>query len=99
MALLFACKSTSNGILSEEKMVAVYTDIHIAEGRLKTVNIFGDSAKKMAPVLYQEIYTRHQTTAQEFQKSYEYYQKDPEKLEHIIDLVLIELSKKESGIK
>lgn len=80
-------------------MVSVFTDIHIAEGRLKTVNIFGDSAKKMAPVLYNQIYIENQTTAEEFQRSYDYYQKDPEKFEHLIDLVLIELSKKESGIK
>ncbi len=80
-------------------MVGVFADIHIAEGRLKTVSIFGDSAKKMAPVLYKQIYTEHQTTAEEFKRSYDYYQKDPEKFEHIVDLVLIELSKKESGIK
>lgn len=95
----FACKSTPKGVLSEEKMVEVLTEIHIAEGRLKTVNIFSDSAKKMAPVLYNQIYTEKQVTAEEFVASYDYYQKDPKQFEAIIDKVIIELSKKESGIK
>lgn len=93
------CKSTPKGVLSEEKMVEVLTEIHIAEGRLKTVNIFSDSAKKMAPVLYHDIYREQQVTAEEFQNSYTYYQKDPKKFEAIIDKVIIELSKQESGIK
>lgn len=93
------CKSTPEGVLNEEKMVAVFTDIHIAEGRLKVVGIFTDSAKKMAPVLYDQLYRTHQITAEEFQKSYDYYTSDPKKLEAILDKVIVELSKKESGIK
>ncbi len=97
--LWWGCKSTPKGVLSEEKMVEVLTEIHIAEGRLKTVNIFGDSAKKMAPVLYHQIYTEKQVTAKEFAASYDYYQQYPKQFEAIIDKVIIELSKKESGIK
>jgi len=93
------CKSTPEGVLNEEKMVAVFTDIHIAEGRLKVVGIFTDSAKKMAPVLYDQLYRNHQITAEQFQKSYDYYTSDPKKLEAILDKVIVELSKKESGIK
>lgn len=98
--LLFAgCKSTPKGVLSEEKMVAVFADIHVAEGRLKTVGIFGDSAKKMAPVLYDQVYKSHQTTREEFIASYQYYQSQPEKFEKLMDKVITEVSKKESGIK
>lgn len=97
--IALGCKSTPNGLLSEEKMVEVLTEIHIAEGRLKTVNIFSDSAKKMAPVLYHEIYREQQITAEDFKTSYDYYQKHPKQFEAIIDKVIIELSKKESGIK
>lgn len=86
-------------MLSEDKMVEILTEIHIAEGRLKTVNIFSDSAKKMAPVLYAQIYKEQQVEAEEFKKSYEYYLNHPEQMEAIIDRVIIELSKKESGIK
>jgi hypothetical protein len=93
------CKSTPKGVLSEEKMIEVLTEIHIAEGRLKTVNIFSDSAKKMAPVLYHQIYQEQQVTAEEFKKSYDYYQQNPKQFEAMIDKVIIELSKKESGIK
>lgn len=99
VTLFSACKTKPKGILNEEKMVAVLTDIHIAEGRLKTVSIFGDSAKSMAPVLYDQIYKTHQITAQEFTTTYNYYQNNPKEFERIIDLVITELSKKESGIK
>lgn len=80
-------------------MVEVLTEIHIAEGRLKTVNIFSDSAKRMAPVLYDQIYTEQQITAEDFIISYDYYQEHPKQFEGIIDKVIIELSKQESGIK
>lgn len=93
------CKSTPEGVLEEEKMVAVFTDIHIAEGRLKVVSIFTDSAKKMAPVLYDQVYRNHQITPEQFQKSYDYYTSDPKKLDAILDKVIVELSKRESGIK
>lgn len=97
--VLFGCKNTPEGILDKEKMVAVYTDIHIAEGRLRTVGIFADSAKLMAPVLYDEVYRTHQISREEFIKSYNYYQANPKEFEAIVDRVLEELSKKESGIK
>jgi hypothetical protein len=97
--LLAGCKSTPKGILTEEKMVAVFADIHVAEGRLKTVGIFGDSAKKMAPVLYDQVYKTHLTTREEFIASYKYYQGQPEKFEKIMEKVITEVSKKESGIK
>lgn len=86
-------------MLDEEKMIAVWVDIHIAEGRVKTVGIFGDSAKKITPVLYKDVYNKHQTTPEEFQRSYKYYQKTPEKFEQMLDKVITELSKQESGIK
>lgn len=99
VGLMAACKSTPKDVLDEEKMIAVWVDIHIAEGRVKTVGIFGDSAKKITPVLYKEVYAKHQITAEEFQRSYRFYQTNPEKFEQMIDKVITELSKQESGIK
>lgn len=103
IALFFSfCDSKEKvpeGVLSPEKMSEVLSDIHLADGAMKAYYIIGDSAKRIAPHLYKEVFERHQVDSAKFHESLEYYFEYPEKMEYVYNLVNEKLIKLESGIE
>lgn len=85
--------------MQPQKLCDVLTDIHLADGSLKANYILGDSASKIAPHLYKQVYERHQIDSATLQKSLNYYTDHPEKLEYVYTLINEKLSKLESGIE
>ncbi|MDD2436680.1 MAG: DUF4296 domain-containing protein [Massilibacteroides sp.] len=70
--LLTTCSKVPDHILSEKKMQAVITDMHLAESLIASdYNRFNnDSVKK---VLYNSVFTKHQITQAEYDSSLIWY--------------------------
>jgi hypothetical protein len=84
-----------NDVLSQDKMVSVLTDVHLAEAAITLKFTNKDTSKLQAATFYNFIYKAHKTTKEQFTKSYDFYVSHPELLNKIYDDVLIELSKKQ----
>lgn len=91
---LASCQSNTEipkDVLPRETMTTILVDINLVEGALKANFILADSAKKVAPTLYEEIYKRHNIDAALFQKSMNWYFEHPEILDEIQKEVTAEL--------
>lgn len=91
---LASCQSDRNipaEVLPPETMKNILVDVNVVEGGLKANFILADSAKKVAPTLYEEVYERYGTNAADFQKSIRWYFEHPEILEEIQRDVVAEL--------
>jgi hypothetical protein len=95
---LVACKNKNtmpNGILNKEQMQAVLWDIMRAETFTSTFikkdtlkNAFYENAK-----LQKEIFALHNTSKEEFYKSYGYYKEHPSAFEPILDSMITKTSR------
>ncbi|HLU88797.1 MAG TPA: DUF4296 domain-containing protein [Cyclobacteriaceae bacterium] len=80
-----ACSGSEKpaGLLSEDKVVEVLVDIHMAEGMVSALPIPYDSSRKIYPVLEKEIFEKHQVSDSVFMDSFEYYLRDARTMENI----------------
>ncbi|WP_374163906.1 DUF4296 domain-containing protein [Arcticibacter sp. MXS-1] len=69
------------GVIPQEKMTDVLTDIHLADG-YASVN-YTDSGKAKVAALYQAVYKKYDTDSVQVRKSLEYYTKHPDVLQLI----------------
>ena len=100
--VFFQCKSNKSipeNILNDDKMVSILTDIHLAEGYSRIAGVYGDSAKEVLPAYYELILKKHEVERKTFTESYYYYSTEPEKMNNIMNRVIVNLSKLESGIE
>jgi hypothetical protein len=74
----FACSKQKipEGILSEDKMVEVLVDIHLAEGMVSSLPIHYDSMRVLYPYFESEVFLKHDMPDSVFRKSLEYYMLD-----------------------
>jgi Domain of unknown function (DUF4296) len=95
-----ACKGadTPTGIIKEEKMAALITEIHIADGSLYSVAQVPDSLYKYGTGKYLAIFKKFDTDSVQFKKSYKYYTSNPEMLASIYDQVVINLRLKTDSV-
>ncbi|MBN4062285.1 DUF4296 domain-containing protein [Bacteroidales bacterium AH-315-I05] len=100
VALFFSCKNDeviiSSDVISEEKMVAVLTDIQLVEAAKARNLIPGTDKITTTLEYYGEILQKHEISQQQFEDSYSVYKDHPEMLGKIYDKVLEELSKKQA---
>jgi hypothetical protein len=79
-------KRIPSDIISKEKMAMILADIHIAE------NMFPGSAQKDSAqikirTVYETVYKKYGITKKEFDKSLNYYLKNPDRLAEVYDQV------------
>ncbi|MEX2594461.1 MAG: DUF4296 domain-containing protein [Anditalea sp.] len=93
----YSCSSDSKpkGILSEDKMVEVLVDIHMAEGMASSLSIPFDSSKKIYPLLEKEVFRKHQIADSVYMESFQYYLRDSRKMESIYARTIDSLALKE----
>ena len=98
VALLLGCYNNKDtvpeDILSQDKMVAVLVDVHIARAAFDFSAIQGDSLNRAAS--YDYIYKIHNVSKTQFVKSFNYYTAHLELMKKVYQEVIIELSKKQS---
>jgi hypothetical protein len=74
--LLHACKSNEpppEGILSEDQMVEVLVDIHLAEGIKQTGETTTDRTLLQISDMYQAVFEHHGITEESFRESFDWY--------------------------
>jgi hypothetical protein len=106
LPLLFSCYHENKPevevperLLSESEMVAVLTDVRLAEGALiyrKTRRIEQEEFRESA---YKHIFANYGMTAKILNQNINYYNNDPEKMELIYEQVLAKLSRMDSEIQ
>jgi hypothetical protein len=81
----FACSKQKipEGILSEDKLVDVLIDIHLAEGLVSSFPIHSDSSRVLYPYFENEVFLKHDVTDSVFKKSLEYYMLDIKTMDRI----------------
>ena len=81
-------------ILSENIFINLLKDIHLAEAKYELHKTKGmENAKNELAHNYSAIYKTHEITADDFDKTLDYYAQHPEQLEKIYTSVLEQLTK------
>ncbi|MEQ1800164.1 MAG: DUF4296 domain-containing protein, partial [Lacibacter sp.] len=101
--LLISCSDKNNipeGVLSPKKMQAVLTDILVADV-LNNDRILKDTSLKLPSEnasYFLKIFQLHNTTRNEFNRSYNFYLKRPDLLKVITDSVSSDISRRNQNL-
>ncbi|QDH79464.1 DUF4296 domain-containing protein [Echinicola soli] len=82
-------------LLSEDEMVGIMVDIHMAEGMASSLPVSYDSSKKLYPLFESRVFEKHQVVDTTYTKSLEYYLRDTEKMKELYSRVIDSLNVKE----
>ena len=93
VCILCACHHTPPGIIKQDEMTELLTEIHIADGSLLNKSQEPDTLYKYGTGRYQYVFKRYHTDSTQFIKSYKYYAAQPEVLDSIYSQVLRNLEK------
>jgi hypothetical protein len=85
-------EKTPEGILSEQQMVKVLSEIYIAEDKAGRMGITRDSVVKIFPQFEAKVFKEEGLSDSVFRKSMEYYKANPKKLENIYAALVDSLS-------
>jgi hypothetical protein len=99
--LLFGLLSCTNGDvdneqrrLNEEQFISVYEEILLIEryyqSKLGLPNLYKNELEKAS----EKIFDKHHTTKSNFEKSFEYYARDPQRLHKIQEKIIDRLNKR-----
>lgn len=91
-------KKQPEGILSNDQLVEVLVDVHIADAALTTLALQRKDDTFKSSDFYQRVLEKHDVTREQFDNSMDYYSKKPLELEKIYDRVLTELSKRKADL-
>lgn len=82
-----------DGIIKEEEMIKVLSDIHITEATINLRNVSALNTSSLNASLYKNVFVKHKISKKEFEKSYTYYSSNTEIFNDIYDHVITELTK------
>ena len=96
LVLVMACqqKRARQDVLSEREMVAILSQLYLAEEKITRVVVDRDSSMKAFKGIEAILFEKAGTHDSVFRKSFEYYLTQPEKLERIYSTVIDSLSLK-----
>lgn len=91
---LAACEQEKKpaGILSENQMVKVLTEIYLIEEKVGRLPLTRDSIEKVFPRFREKVMTKSKVSDSVFVRSMSYYMANPAKLEHIYTALVDSLS-------
>jgi len=94
---MFSCSEEGRPdyLLSEDQMVGIMVDIHMAEGLASSLPVSYDSSKKLYPLFEKRVFEKHQVADSTYVRSLEYYLKDTRKMEELYSRVIDSLNVKE----
>jgi hypothetical protein len=82
-------------LISQEKMIQLLIDMHLAEGKAFAMDVGQDSSKVLSAILGAEALQKHNTTEQVFLESYNYYLTREQEMYTIYQAVLDSLNFRE----
>ncbi|GJM34687.1 MAG: hypothetical protein DHS20C18_36880 [Saprospiraceae bacterium] len=80
--------------ISEEAMVPILCDVHIAEAALQSLPM--NSRDSMAEIYYRQIFQIHEVKWEDFEQTMSILREDPIRLERIYEHVMEELAKRDA---
>ncbi len=96
--LLFSCgtqqKEIPNDVITKEKMIEVMTEVELTQALIRLKASTQDTINEQQ--LYNEVYMEFDISEEKFNKSLEYYCKDPNQLKEMYNKVIENLTKKQS---
>jgi len=100
LIFLAACSGnkTPNGILAQDEMANLLTDIHIIDGTMYNVMQQPDSLYKYGTDKYQMVFRKYHTDSLQFKKSFRYYASHPEKLATIYEQITLNIKQKTDSV-
>ncbi|WP_338230376.1 DUF4296 domain-containing protein [Algoriphagus taiwanensis] len=95
LVLVFSCRGKNSpppGILSEDQMVMVLTDIQLTEGKVSALPVSYDSSQVLYSLLEKEVFLKHSVSDSLFTQSMLYYLEDAKAMEQIYARVIDSLT-------
>jgi hypothetical protein len=83
------------GLIEEEKLVALMADIHLAEGYLADVAIMAEK-DSLAAIYYGTIFEKHKVDSVIFDRTLENYMQNPTALAQLYEKILERLQTKDA---
>jgi hypothetical protein len=80
-------QSIPEGVLNQQQMIDVFTDLRLAEGSYRVLSQHGISSYNYIDSSYQLIYKSHQVEAWQVDSSLTYYSRYPKELNKIFKAV------------
>jgi hypothetical protein len=84
-----------DGVLTREKMVAVLTEVYLAEEKTNRLGLSRDSAEKVFDLLQVKVFDKTGVPDSVFRKSVNFYLERPKELEEIYTALVDSLNLKE----
>ncbi len=88
-------RNKPKGLLSEDQMVQIMVDIHMAEGLSSSLPVSYDSSRKLYPMFEHRVFEKHQVEDSVYRKSLQHYLRDAKKMEELYGRVVDSLNVKE----
>ncbi len=86
------------GILEKQKMVSVITDIQLVDSYVTQIPYNDTLATLQSSEYYKAIYRKYKISRKDFDKSLQYYSKQPKVLDSMYSQVLTNLNKAEKKV-
>lgn len=86
--------TSSEEVLTEEQFIAVYQDVLVLENYYQTKYGLPSAYKKELEKSCKEVFKKHHFTKEQFDKSFDFYAHNPEKMIKINEQVIANLNKK-----
>jgi hypothetical protein len=102
LLLLGACADrpkTSEGILSENKMVQMLVDTHLTDAILFTNNGTAEEKRDKALFYYPSLLEKHGITRAQMDSSVAWYTRHPEAFSRVYAKVIEDLQKRQAAVK
>ncbi len=94
---LMACQPEESPIFSDEKMIDVLIDVHVAEAAMQGLN--QQRKDSLTSLYYNQIFEIHSIKEADFYSQMEYMKLHPEYMEKIYEKVLSEITRREAELK
>ena len=100
LIFLAACSGNKvpDGIIAQDEMTNLLTDIHIVDGSMYNVVQVPDSLYKYGKDKYRIVFSKYHTDSVQFKKSFQYYSSHPEKLQAMYDQITINIKQKSDSV-
>jgi hypothetical protein len=100
LLFLVSCKGNSAppGVIKEEQMVSLLTELHIVDGSIYNMSQAPDSLYKYGMGRYLALFKKFHTDSGQFRKSFKYYTANPEELSVIYEKVYANIQQKSDSL-
>lgn len=100
LIFLTACSGnkTPDGIIGQDVMTNLLTDIHIVDGGMYNVMQMPDSLYKYGTDKYIMVFKKYHTDSVQFRNSFRYYTNNPEKLQAMYEQITKNIKQKSDSL-